>query len=43
METESEWVKSVWEECKKGYTEEIYNANKTGLFYNMTSDTSEFR
>jgi hypothetical protein len=37
----SEWVKSVWEECKKGYTEEeVYNADKTGLFYNMTPDTT---
>jgi hypothetical protein len=33
------WVKSVWE-CKKGYTkEEIYNTDKTGLFY-MTLDTT---
>jgi hypothetical protein len=29
------------EECKKGDTkEEIYNADKTGLFYSMTPDTT---
>jgi hypothetical protein len=39
--TASEWVKSVWEERKKGYTkEEIYNADETGLLYNMTPNTT---
>jgi hypothetical protein len=32
-ETASAWVRSVWEECKKGYTEEeVYKADKTGIF-----------
>jgi hypothetical protein len=36
-----EKTENVWEECKKGYTkEEIYNADKTELFYNMTPDTT---
>jgi hypothetical protein len=43
IKTANEWVKSVWEEHKKGCTEEeIYNANETGLFYNMTIDTFKF-
>jgi hypothetical protein len=30
-------VKSVWVECRQGYSEEdIYNADGTGVFYNMT-------
>jgi hypothetical protein len=42
--TASEWVKSVWEECMKGYTEEIFYADETGLFYNITPDTTfEFK
>jgi hypothetical protein len=32
----SKWVKSVWVEYNKDYSEEnIYNEDKTGLFYNM--------
>jgi hypothetical protein len=35
--TASEWVKSVWVECQQGYSEEdIYTADETGVFYNMT-------
>jgi hypothetical protein len=31
--TANEWVKSVWVECQQGYSEEeIYNADKTGVF-----------
>jgi hypothetical protein len=30
-------VKSVWVEFQQGYSEEdIYNADETGVFYNMT-------
>jgi hypothetical protein len=29
MKTTSERVKSVWEECKEGHAEEIYNADET--------------
>jgi hypothetical protein len=37
-------VKSVWEECKKGYTEEeMNNADETRLFYNMIPDTFKFK
>jgi hypothetical protein len=39
--TASEWVKSAWVECQQGYSEEdIYNADKTGVFYNMTPDST---
>jgi hypothetical protein len=39
--TASEWVKSVWVECQQGYSEEdIHNADKTGVFYNMTPDSA---
>jgi hypothetical protein len=32
---------SVWVECQQGYSEEdIYNADETGVFYNMTSDST---
>jgi hypothetical protein len=35
----SEWVKSVWVECNRCYSEEdIYNADKTGLCYNVTNN-----
>jgi hypothetical protein len=35
----SKWVKSVWVEYNKDYSEEdIYNADKTGLFYNMKNN-----
>jgi hypothetical protein len=41
MKTESEWMKSIWKECKKGYTkEETYNPDKTEFLYNMTPDTT---
>jgi hypothetical protein len=34
-------VKSVWVECQQGYSEEdIYNADKTGVFYNMTPNST---
>jgi hypothetical protein len=34
-------VKSVWVECQEGYSEEdIYNADETGVFYNMTPDST---
>jgi hypothetical protein len=37
--TASEWVKNVWVECEQGYSEEdMYNADETGVFYNMTPD-----
>jgi hypothetical protein len=38
-------VKSVWVKCQQGYSEEdIYNADETGVFYNMTPDsTFEFK
>jgi hypothetical protein len=40
MKTAREWVKSAWVECKKRYTkEEFCNAEETGFFYNITSDT----
>jgi hypothetical protein len=33
-------VKSVWVECQQGYIEEdIYTADETGVFYNMTPDS----
>jgi hypothetical protein len=39
--TASEWVKSVWVECQQGYSEEdIYSADETGVFYNMTSNST---
>jgi hypothetical protein len=39
--TASEWVKNVWVECQQGYSEEdIYNADETGVFYNMTPDST---
>jgi hypothetical protein len=34
-------VKSVWVECQQGYSEEdIYNADETGVFYNMTPNST---
>jgi hypothetical protein len=34
-------VKSVWVECQQGYSEEdIYNADETGVFYNVTPDST---
>jgi hypothetical protein len=34
-------VKSVWVECQQGYSEEDdYNADETGVFYNMTPDST---
>jgi hypothetical protein len=34
-------VKSVWVECQQGYSEAyIYNADETGVFYNMTPDST---
>jgi hypothetical protein len=34
-------VKSVWVECQQGYSkEDIYNADGTGVFYNMTPDST---
>jgi hypothetical protein len=34
-------VKSVWVECQQGYSEEdIYSADDTGVFYNMTPDST---
>jgi hypothetical protein len=43
--TASEWVKSVLVECQEGYSEEdIYNADGTGVFYNMTpASTFKFK
>jgi hypothetical protein len=39
--TAIEWVKSVWVECQQGYSEEdIYKADETGVFYNMTLDST---
>jgi hypothetical protein len=41
LKTASEWVKSVWVECQQGYSEEnIYNADETGVFYNMMPDST---
>ena len=41
----TEWTKSVWPELKKGFKkEDIYNADETGLFYNLTPEmTFKFR
>jgi hypothetical protein len=38
-------VKSVWVECQEGYSEEdIYSADETGVFYNMTpASTFKFK
>jgi hypothetical protein len=34
-------VKSVWVECQQDYSEEdIYNADRTGVYYNMTADST---
>jgi hypothetical protein len=33
-------VKSVLVECQQGYSEEIYNADETGVFYNMMHNSS---
>jgi hypothetical protein len=39
--TASEWVKSDWVECQQGYSEEdIYNADETGVFYNLMPDST---
>jgi hypothetical protein len=39
--TASEWVTSVWVECQQGYCEEdIYTADESGVFYNMTPDST---
>jgi hypothetical protein len=39
--TASEWVKSVWVECEQGYSEEdVYTADETGVFCDMTSDST---
>jgi hypothetical protein len=39
--TASERVKSVWVECQQGYSEEdIYSGDETGVFYNMTPDST---
>jgi hypothetical protein len=39
--TGSECVKSVWVECQQGYSEEdIYTADESGVFYNMTPDST---
>lgn len=36
-----EWLSNVWADCRKGYKDEdIYNADETGLFYNMTPNTT---
>jgi hypothetical protein len=41
LKTASEWVKSILVECQQGYSEEdIYNADETGMFYNMTPDST---
>jgi hypothetical protein len=38
LKTASEWVKSAWVECQQGYSEEdIYNADETGVFYNIVT------
>jgi hypothetical protein len=34
-------VKSVWVECQQGYSEEdIYNGDESGVFYNITPDST---
>lgn len=35
----SDWTKNVWPRMKRGYSDsEIYNADETGVFYNVTPD-----
>jgi len=29
-----------WVECQQGYSEDIYNADETGVFYNMMPDST---
>lgn len=41
----NDWIKNVWPRIRRGYSDnEIYSADETGIFYNITPDkTSKFK